>query len=753
MVIALRTDAPWRGILNPALALSVLFGCFLSPGSPTEAAPSPVGRGINEREIAREDKIVVTPDILLEHTRLGLPELGALPGVMWANSGRQLIFNLAQENPTTARSSADVEGAEEGVLPQSYSVASIDVKTGRTTVVGAGYRAVAATRGDTVAYISHGSGDREVVIARTNGEKLCSLRDSNLMTNAKGIQALGLSPEGTSLAIAVGYETAAPKAQSKATGAAVKVFDTEERTVSTKGVALWITDRSCRNPRRVMELSAAQIGRLAWLQQGEGIVAMVFTTVTTFPTAADKVLPRGDIVLIDGKVGTRRTLVTNIGGQPSGGSLLALNPAGDHVAFVYDQEGSAYPFRRQLAVAALADGRLRLVSKDRSRGTGWLDSKTLWIAQPSGHSLMSKAQALTLDGEQRELPGVPGNGVPSPDGRTIAWLESDLLGNSAISLASVRQVGASWKIDDRRTLWKRKSALERYARGKRSLFQCESTDGVRPVAILVLPLNAEPGRRYPLIVDIHGGPRNGLESSRLPYSAPSIINKSTLEHDMWAAKGYAVLAPDFRASGLYGDDKIPRDGSIYERDIEDIMCAVQAVVDRGIVDDSRMAVVGHSYGGAEVSWIVTHSQRFKAAISKEGSFNVMNAVSWGMFGQSNPLLTAIYGTPYEFPERYRRMSVMEAVGTATTPTMFVEHGGGKHPGDLYAWMFAAWQERGVSAQLRLYDEEKHVLRRDVDRRDLLYASLRWIDEHLNGVEPAATRSEETAPYARTLGHP
>jgi hypothetical protein len=76
---------------------------------------------------------------------------------------------------------------------------------------------------------------------------------------------------------------------------------------------------------------------------------------------------------------------------------------------------------------------------------------------------------------------------------------------------------------------------------------------------------------------------------------------------------------------------------------------------------------------------------------------------------------------------------MDSVVGVTTPTMFVAHDGGKRTAGLYPWMFAVWRAQGIEAQLRLYDEDRHTLSGPEDQRDILEASIDWIDRHLKTV--------------------
>jgi dipeptidyl aminopeptidase/acylaminoacyl peptidase len=690
---------------------------------------------------ASSGRIIVTPDVLMDHLILGKPELAAMPELSWADNGRRVLLSMALDDVQTTR---DIAPDDDGIS-DAYAIASIDVDLAQVTVIGPGYRPVAAPRGDTVAYYVSGANGHEIALARSNGQRLCSLRDRDLIPNATGFQSLALTADGKRLAFAIGYTepTGHSDDRSSNTEAAVRVFDTlHPEPPSNHGVVLWTIDEHCREPRRVAKLSRYRIGQLAWLDRGRTVMGVAQTPVPGRTYTS----PRTDLLRFDTKSGAWRTFISNIGGQTPNhrSGFLAVAPSGENIAFTYEQDGLAYQLRRQLAVASLASGRITLVSADPRQGAGWLDGRTLLITKPGAHPLLSRTATLSLDGSERDIGGIPGHAAISPDATKLAWLEKDLYGNSSLSIASSRRAGSTWAVGDRRVVWHAPSKLARYARGVRRFVECQSTDGVRPAAILVLPLGYAPGNRYPLLVDVHGGPRGGLDSVPDPYVPGSVLVRSTLEHDLWAAKGYAVLIPDYRASGLYGFDKIARDGSDFERDFEDIMCQVQAVIDQGIADAGRMAVIGNSHGAKQVTWIVTHTDRFKAAIAKEGSGSVNYSVAWGSRGQMHQQITWMLGAPYEHPEKYRRISVMDSVGGVSTPTMFVEHRGARRAGDLYPWMFAAWQAQGVRAQLRLYEEERHSLRRPADWRDVLDASIAWIDEHL-AREPVTPLSHSAAP--------
>jgi|SynMetStandDraft_2_1070026.scaffolds.fasta_scaffold00483_14 dipeptidyl aminopeptidase/acylaminoacyl peptidase len=669
---------------------------------------------------AADRGVPVTPDILLSHISRNAEETPVHPRMQWLDNGRRILISTV----TSQAQAGAGRGQFAEYVPLSYLQRTVDVRTGAITDIGVGYDPVVAAQADVIAYQPEGSGGGRLVVARSGGAATCEISVAELMPDTTGVEAVALAADGGHIAVAVGYGAprfAAPKA-APASGAAVRVLEAAAPEEWGHNVAVWVLDGRCGDARRIADLSETRIGRLTWADQDRKIVA---ATATPVP---GKGFPRSDLHLFDPATGQGSVLASNIGGQ--GAAFLQAAPVGPYVAFTYDKEGLGYQLRKQFAIASIADGRIHVVSTDPRERPRWLDERTVLADISGAHPLTRRLATVDIEGRETELSGIPANAMPSPDGRRLAWLDIDLYGGASLSVADMRRTSGSWTASPRRQIWKADPPLASYARAERRFVRCESTDGVHPEAILVLPLDHDPRRRYPLIVDLHGGPRGGLDGgSHGAYTPGTILSSSSLEHDMWAAKGYAVLVADYRASGLYGFDAVSRTGEAYAQDFDDIMCNVDAVIRDGVADPDRMAVIGHSYGAYEVNWIITHTHRFKAAISKEGGF-ADHMAGWGAGARTNQLATTLYGTPIDNPDVYRRMSPINFTRGVTTPTMFVSHRGGALPGDLYGWMYAAWREQGIDAQYRIYDDPNHVLIGEADQRDQLYAAIGWIDRYL-----------------------
>ncbi len=136
---------------------------------------------------------------------------------------------------------------------------------------------------------------------------------------------------------------------------------------------------------------------------------------------------------------------------------------------------------------------------------------------------------------------------------------------------------------------------------------------------VLLPPNFDPGSRYPLVLDIHGGPHGVFSDSFSP------------QQQVLATAGYIVLAVNPRGSSTYGTDFMTAVlGDWGGEDYLDIMSALDLVCERDYVDESRLGITGYSYGGFMSSWIIGHDTRFKAAVIGAPCINLSS-----MYGTSD----------------------------------------------------------------------------------------------------------------------
>ena len=186
-----------------------------------------------------------------------------------------------------------------------------------------------------------------------------------------------------------------------------------------------------------------------------------------------------------------------------------------------------------------------------------------------------------------------------------------------------------------------------------------SADGRAIDAWELLPPNFDPSKKYPLILEIHGGP---YASYGPTYSA---------DYQLYAASDYIVVYGNPRGSTSYGEEFA---NTIYNnypsQDFDDLMSIVDTAIQKGNVDADNLFVTGSSGGGVLTSWIVGKTHRFKAAVTQRP---VINWTSW-MLTTDMSAFGARYWfkkLPWEDQETYWKLSPLSLVGNVTTPTMVV----------------------------------------------------------------------------------
>ena len=185
----------------------------------------------------------------------------------------------------------------------------------------------------------------------------------------------------------------------------------------------------------------------------------------------------------------------------------------------------------------------------------------------------------------------------------------------------------------------------------------ESSDGLPVQGWLMKPADYEPGRKYPMLLWIHGGPVS-MYTVRWNWNWQN-----------FAADGYAVLWMNPRGSTGYGQDFVNGINYLYPgKDFDDLMAGVDAAIDRGFVDEDNLFVTGSSGGGVLTAWIVGHTDRFRAAVSQRPVINWHSFV--GTTDGSN-WYRRFESMPWEDPVEYAERSPLHYVGNVTTPTMLL----------------------------------------------------------------------------------
>ena len=262
-------------------------------------------------------------------------------------------------------------------------------------------------------------------------------------------------------------------------------------------------------------------------------------------------------------------------------------------------------------------------------------------------------------------------------------------------------------------------------------------DGVTVEGIIYYPHNYDPGKRYPLVVQTHGGP-----ASSDKYGLSRSISRY---NPVLTSHGYIVLQPNYRGSTGYGDDFL-RDmvGGYYRQSHLDVMAGVDYLIDQGIADPDRLVKMGWSAGGHMTNKIITHTDRFKAASSGAG------AVNWiGMYAQSD---VRTYRTPWfggspwqkDAPiDVYWDHSPLKDISNVTTPTLvMVGRNDLRVPFSQSLELYRALKSLGVPTHLYVAPREPHGWRELRHRLYKINVELEWFAKYALNKEYQWEKVEE-----------
>jgi dipeptidyl aminopeptidase/acylaminoacyl peptidase len=348
--------------------------------------------------------------------------------------------------------------------------------------------------------------------------------------------------------------------------------------------------------------------------------------------------------------------------------------------------------------------------------------------QPDGTTLLASGTEGTTpvflkvdaaSGSVKRMSGAGPNGwfgsyTLSNDGQKVAYLSETpehpeevfvRSGDQSLQLTNTNPQVAGWKLGSSEDVtWK------------------SSKDGTTIHGVLLLPPDYDKSRRYKTILHIHGGPEEAWQSGF---------------HGEWydwgvvlASHGYVVLLPNPRGSdgaGTAFTEANYRDWG--GGDFQDIMDGVDLLVARGIADPDRLGVGGWSFGGFMTSWVVTHTDRFKAAVVGAAVTDLFTMATTTDIAPS--YLDGYYGDLASNRKLYDDHSPVRFIEHCHTPTLVV-HGEAdvRVPISQGEEFYYALRFLGRETQMLRYPREPHIFHEMEHQRDSLERMLRWYDAHL-----------------------
>ena len=637
--------------------------------------------------------------------RLGDPQL--------APDGRSIAFVVSRANLDENRYDADLT--------------LVDVDSGTLRPLTSERRGVGQPRwspgGDRLAFLASVGTGRDAhlqvfVLAMTGGE-------AKRITNApNGVQQYAWSPDGSTIVYATADEAEKKTGPERFNDSFEVGNDDFLVATAPTPTHVWLVPSDGATAARRLTSGSwslpvsfppgAPSSPLAWSPDGKTIAIAKVPT----PHSGDR--SQSAVMLVDVATGAMRPLT----GATKFEGYATFSPDGHRIAYWYPRDGDRAN-GNEIHVASLDSttarpGRSATSGIDRNLARSlWMpDGKSLLVGGNDGSRVSLWIQP--LDGPARRIDV----GTVSP--ASAFWVDVNVGKDGAIAFvgsdptrpAELYYMRSTAAAPKRLTDLNHDVAALAMGRTEVIEWPCEtfSCNG-----LLTYPPQFSSGRKYPLVLVVHGGPR-----------AASLENFSA-QAQLMAAKGWVVFQPNYR-----GSDNL---GSAFQHAIRndagagpgrDVMAGVAVVKKRGFVDESRVAVSGWSYGGYMTTWLLGHYQGWRVAVSGApvtdwlDQYNLSDGnVGAGMsFGGSPWTGTLI--------EAYREQSPITYASKIRTPTLVMQNTGDFRVTVSQGFkLYHALKDNGVETKFIAYPIPGHNAADPVRQRDVQRRWIEWIEQHFN----------------------
>jgi dipeptidyl aminopeptidase/acylaminoacyl peptidase len=277
----------------------------------------------------------------------------------------------------------------------------------------------------------------------------------------------------------------------------------------------------------------------------------------------------------------------------------------------------------------------------------------------------------------------------------------------------------------------------RFNWGTGELVSFKNVDGVPLKGLLLKPDDFDPKKKYPMIAYIYERLSQGLHAFRNPAPGTSI------NPTYYVSNGYLIFMPDIvYKTGYPGRDAL-----------QCVLPAVQTVVDRGFVDENNIGIQGHSWGGYQIAYMVTQTNRFRAAEAGAAVANMTSAYSGIRWGTGLPrqfqyehAQSRIGGSLWEYPMRFLENSPLFHADKIQTPLLLINN----DEDDAVPWyqgieFYLALRRLNKEAYMFTYNGEKHGLRKRINQKDYTRRMQEFFDHFLKGA-PAPEWMQKGIPY-------
>jgi dipeptidyl aminopeptidase/acylaminoacyl peptidase len=543
--------------------------------------------------------------------------------------------------------------------------------------------------GQWIAFVSDRDGKRQLYrISLRGGEA------ERLTNTEEGVNTFAYAPSGKEMAFTMQDAVSEAMKEREKRWGDIKLEDQDQRYTH-----LYVFDLESQSTRQLTKGNFV-VGNFDWSPDGKQIA--FDHRVSSDP--ADSGTADISVVTVDG--GTPR-----------------WSPDGTQVAFATSMGNPSFFYTNRF-IATIAPGGVspRVLTKAFDEDPNLVDWTPAGVHFSASQRTWSYLFTVDPKGEAIKKHAVGDNWIGgafsiTPDGANAAFVGTSPTEFPDIYVAPIATMAAK-KVSDTG------SQIATWPKHRREVVRWKSQDGVEIEGVLHKPADFQAGRRYPLLIVIHGGP-TGV-SRPVPYGSVGYYPL-----DAFLAKGALVLEPNYRGSAGYGE----RFRSLNVRnlgigDAWDVLSGIDALVQQGLVDRDRVGSMGWSQGGYISAFLTTrHADRFKAISVGAGISDWMTYyVNTDIHPFTRQYLKA---TPWDDPKIYADTSPMTYIKQARTPTL-IQHGkdDARVPIPNAFQLYQGLRDQNVPVQLSIFNGFGHGLTKPKANRAAMQQNLDWFTRYI-----------------------
>jgi dipeptidyl aminopeptidase/acylaminoacyl peptidase len=558
--------------------------------------------------------------------------------------------------------------------------------------------------GKTIAFISKRDGKNQIWLICPSGGEAWKLTDTE-----NGAGPFFWSPDSRKIAFLMPeQETEEEKKERKDQGDIILV-DKNYKMIHIHVIE--VATKKCEQITR----GCFSIDGLSWSPDGKKIV------FSGKPTPEIKDLFNTDIYTVSIDSGDIKKIVQRGGVD----TYPKWSPDGKNIAFCSNKSKNNWIANWYVCVIPAAGGVPRTLSRGFeeyvSSCTWSSDSRTLYFQ--ASQRVTTQLFAVSVGtGKIKQISSgqcVYGRFSFSKDSSNIAFIVSNPSMPNDVYISSVGRF-------EPLRLSSTNPQLQEIALGKTEVIRWKSYDGLEIEGLLIKPVGYVRGQKYPLLTYVHGGPSGKFGISFSPQmGVSSPIQGESYPLHVFAGKGFAMFFPNPRGSYGYGEKfRMANVRDWGSGDYQDIMSGIDYLINKGIADPDRLGIMGESYGGYMTSWIITQTDRFKAASLGAGMSNLIS-----FSGQTDiPGFIEFYfkGDPWTAKEEYEKRSPLTYARNVKTPTL-IQHGEQdvRVPLPQAQEFYRALKKNNIPVEFVIYPRQGHSSHEPKFQRNMMRLNLEW----------------------------